>query len=201
MSIVERAKNILLKPTSEWEVIAKEPAAVGGLITGYALPLSAIAVVVGIVTSVLFSSLIASWLPGAGGAAALSTAMTVVMGLVGLALSMLLVVAMCYITSALAPSFGGQADPAQAAKLIVYSGTAVWVSQFVPVIGGLLIYAGLGYACYLICIGVRPVLGVPQEKVATASVVILLVYFLGALIVGGINMAIAFTGMMAGSGL
>jgi hypothetical protein len=204
MSIIERAKNILLKPNSEWEVIAKEPASVGGLMTGYAIPLGAIAAVIGIVAAVLFGAALASMFGGAAAAAAVPTAMAIVSGIVGFILSMLLVFGMCYVTSALAPSFGGQADAAQAGKLIVYSGTAVWVAGFlaiIPVLGGLLSLIGLGYACYLICIGVRPVLGVPQEKVATASVVILLVYFLGALIAGGINMVVNFAGMMGGAGL
>ena len=39
MSFVDRAKNILLSPTTEWEAIAKEPGTVGGLLTGYAVPL------------------------------------------------------------------------------------------------------------------------------------------------------------------
>jgi hypothetical protein len=33
MSIVTRAKNIILKPTDEWNVIAYEPATVSGLFT------------------------------------------------------------------------------------------------------------------------------------------------------------------------
>jgi hypothetical protein len=45
MSLVDRAKNILLNPKSEWDVIAKESATVGGLFTGYAVPLSVLPVV------------------------------------------------------------------------------------------------------------------------------------------------------------
>ncbi len=41
MSIVQRAKNIIIKPADEWNVIAGEPATVGGLFTGYAMILAA----------------------------------------------------------------------------------------------------------------------------------------------------------------
>ena len=42
MSIVERAKNIIFKPADEWNVIAAEPATIGRLFTGYAMPLALI---------------------------------------------------------------------------------------------------------------------------------------------------------------
>jgi hypothetical protein len=200
MSLVDRAKNILLKPAAEWEVIAKEPASVGSLMTGYALPLGGIAAAIGIVAAVVFGAALASMLGGAAGA--LGTGAAIVSGVVSFALSMALVLGMCHITSALAGSFDGQADAAQAGKLIVYSGTAVWVAGFlaiIPVVGALVGLAGLCYACYLIVIGVRPVLGVPQEKVATASIVIILVYFLGAIIVGVINFFVSTAGLLAGS--
>ena len=34
--IVQRARNILLKPAETWSVIAEEPATAAGLFTGYA---------------------------------------------------------------------------------------------------------------------------------------------------------------------
>ena len=49
MSIVARAKNIILNPTDEWNVIAGEPATVGGLFTGYAMILAAIPLAAGII--------------------------------------------------------------------------------------------------------------------------------------------------------
>ena len=40
--MLNRIINILLKPTSEWQVIANEPSSVGGIFSGYAIPLSVI---------------------------------------------------------------------------------------------------------------------------------------------------------------
>ncbi len=45
MDLVQRAKNIVLTPNTEWGVIETEPATTGGLITGYAVPLAAIGAV------------------------------------------------------------------------------------------------------------------------------------------------------------
>ncbi len=201
MSIVERAKNILLKPASEWEVIADEPATPVGLLTGYALPLAAIAAVIGIISAVLFGAALASMLGGAVGA--ISTVSALITGAVGFVLGLGLVFAMGYIVSALAPSFGGVADPVQGAKLIIYSGTAVWVAGFlaiIPVLGSIVGIAGLCYACYLIAIGVRPLLKIPQDKTAGMVVVTLLIYFVGAVVVGLINASLGFAGMAATAG-
>ena len=66
-----------------------------------------------------------------------------------------------------------------------------------PILGGFRALAGLAYACYLIAVGVRPLLGVPQEKTAGMTVATLLIYFVGALIIGGINMVIAMAGAFA----
>jgi hypothetical protein len=195
MSIVDRAKNILMSPMTEWDVIAREPATPMDLMTGYAIPLAGIAAIVSIISTVLFGAALAGMLGGQ--AAAASTLTSIISGMVGFVLSMLLVFGMGYIVSALASSFGGVSDAAQGAKLIIYAGTPVWVASFVPILGGLLALAGLAYACYLIAVGVRPLLGVPQEKTAGMTVVTLLIYFVGALIIGGINMVIAMAGAVA----
>ena len=42
MNLVERAKNIILKPKQEWQVIAAEPHTVPGLYTQYVMILAAI---------------------------------------------------------------------------------------------------------------------------------------------------------------
>ena len=54
MSIVQRAKNIILKPSDEWNVIASEPATIRGLFTGYAAPLELIP----LVSTILFTGLL-----------------------------------------------------------------------------------------------------------------------------------------------
>ncbi len=45
MNIVDRVKRLLLSPDPEWSVIAGEPARLGGLITGYVLPLAALSAI------------------------------------------------------------------------------------------------------------------------------------------------------------
>ena len=40
--LVDRARDILMKPKDEWAVIDREPATIGGLYTGYVMILAAI---------------------------------------------------------------------------------------------------------------------------------------------------------------
>ena len=54
MSIIDRAKNIILKPAEEWNVIADEPATVSGLFTGYAMILAAIPLVAAVLFTGVF---------------------------------------------------------------------------------------------------------------------------------------------------
>jgi len=42
MSLVTRASNTILRPNSEWPVIAAEPATPASILVGYVLPLAAI---------------------------------------------------------------------------------------------------------------------------------------------------------------
>lgn len=42
MSLIERVKNVTLRPSAEWSVIAGEPASLSGLYSGYVAPLAAI---------------------------------------------------------------------------------------------------------------------------------------------------------------
>jgi hypothetical protein len=156
-----------MSPTTEWDVIASEQNTVGGIMTGYVVPLAGIAAVIGIITSVIFGAMLAGMLGAAG--AALTTGSIIISGIINFILGLILVFGMGFISSALASSFGGQSNPIQGLKLIAYAGTPVWVANFIPVIGGFLALAGLAYACYLIVIGTKPVLGVPEEKKAAIT--------------------------------
>jgi hypothetical protein len=205
MSILNRAMNMITKPKDEWVVIANEPATVGGLFTGYA----AILALLPLIGSILFLGLLGFGAAGMGGAPAMGMglsfiAVTAVVGyFVGLGLLWLV----SFIVSSIAPSFNGKQDMVQATKLMVYSATPTWLAGIVsgiPVLGILVWLAGVIYAVYLIYLGVKPVLSVPDDKVAGMSVVTVLVYIIASIVVGGIIaaaiIATMFTGgMMAGT--
>ncbi|MEE9434119.1 MAG: Yip1 family protein [Sphingorhabdus sp.] len=205
MSLVDRAKNILLSPKQEWEVIAKEEATVGGLFTGYA----AILAIIPVITSILFLGLLGMGGLGMGGAgsamASLGFSYFVTMGIVGYVVGLALLWLMSFIVNAVVPSFNGKQDMTQATKLMVYAATPTWVVglvNWIPVLGWLLGLAAIAYTVYLIYLGVKPVLEVPQEKVAGMTVVIVLIYIVTSIVVGGLItaavIAMFFSGAMMG---
>lgn len=206
MSIVDRAKNIILKPTDEWNVIGAEPATVGGLFTGYAMILAAISLVTGIIfTGAL--GINAANLGGLGGGMALGFSAVAAMAVIGYVLSLITLFLMSLIVNAVSPSFNGRSDMVQSTKLMTYASTPSWVVglvSWIPILGGLLSFAAIAYVVYLIYLGLQPVLGVPKEKVAGFTVVIVLIYVVLSVIISGIIIGIAFStlfgsGMMGGA--
>ena len=196
MSIVERAKNIILKPTDEWNVIAAEPATIGRLFTGYAMPLALILVA----SEILFSGLLgisAADMMGLGGGI-MSMGMTAIAGMavVGFVLSLVTLFVMGTIVKLVSPSFNGTSDKVQAMKLMTYASTPNWVValvSWIPFLGALLSFAAIAYAVYLIYIGLHPVLGVPKEKIAGFTVVIVLIYLVLALVISGIVVGLLYS--------
>ena len=196
MSIVERAKNIIFKPTDEWNVIAAEPATVGRLFTGYAMPLALILVA----SEILFSGLLgisAADMMGLGGDN-MSMGMTAIAGMavVGFVLSLVTLFVMGTIVKLVSPSFNGTSDKVQAMKLMTYASTPSWVValvSWIPFLGALMSFAAIAYVVYLIYLGLHPVLGVPKEKIAGFTVVIVLIYLVLALVISGIVVGLLYS--------
>jgi hypothetical protein len=171
MNLVERIKNILLQPKSEWETVAGEPATTPDLYRGYIAPLAAI----GPIATFVGLSLVGVTLPfmgtyrqpiGSGIAAALTTYVLALVGVFVLAL----------IVNALAPMFSGEKNQVQALKVVAYSSTPGWVAavlQVLPMLGILALLASL-YGIYLLYLGLPVLMKSPPEKAGryTLTVVI-----------------------------
>lgn len=185
MSLVDRAKNILLKPAEEWNVIADEQATVGSLVTNYAAVLSLIPAVIGFIAALALGAI----LPQLMGRFAPDFTIDVLLlqSVIAYAVGLLMVFIMSQVVNAISPSFNGRQDLVQATKLIVYSSTAVWVASLllvIPLLGFLLYLGGIAYSVYLIYLGLQPVLGVPKDKVAGMTVVIVISYLVISIVVG-----------------
>lgn len=202
MSIVDRAKNILMKPSDEWNVIAGEPATVGGLFTGYAMILAALP----LIGAVIFTGALGMSAAGmggmGGGAMAMGFSAVAGMAVIGYVLSLITLYLMSMIVNAVSPSFNGKSDIIQSTKLMTYASTPTWVAgllSWIPILGGLISLAAIAYVVYLIYLGLKPVLGVPQEKVAGFTVVIVLIYIVLSLVVSGIIVGLLFTTFFGGA--
>src|SRR5580693_2725756 len=133
MPMIDRVKAICLKPNAEWPVIEAETTSTRELMVGYVAPLAAITPIASFVGGVF----IGRTLPFIGTYhVPLTTGLT--LAVVTYALSLVGIFLLSLIINALAPSFGGQKNSAQALKLAVYSYTPAWVA------GVLTVFTSLG---------------------------------------------------------
>jgi hypothetical protein len=197
MNLIQRAKNILLTPKTEWNVVAGEKATLGSLLTGYVLPLSLIPALAGFLGSMLFAGVFF------GVAIGIAWAVISVIG------AILAFVIGTYIVDALAPSFKSEKNLAASAQLMAYSLTAIWVAgilSLIPILGWLAALAGAVYAIYLLYLGLGPVKKTPEDQrvlyVIIAIVVYWAVYAIIYMLIGGIIIAGVFAtagGLMRGA--
>lgn len=153
--LVDRVKNIILKPQTEWDKIATEDAEVGKLYMGYALPLILLSAICGFIGSTLIGSAYFK-LPLVTGLVA--AALQVVSGLIGLFV-------MAIVINALAPNFGSQQDQGQAHKLAVYSMTAAYLAGVFAILPPLAALSIVGlYSFALLYIGLPRLMKTPEDK-------------------------------------
>jgi len=207
MDLVTRAKNICVTPNTEWQVIAGENTPPAALITEYAVPLAAIGAVCGFVGG----SLIGRRLPFVGGMYRVSLMSGIGLAVFTLVMAVVGVLVLGLIINALAPTFGGQQNSAQAMKVAVYSYTPAWIAgaaQILPTFGliGLIGFIAGVYGLYLLYLGLPRLMQCAQDKavaytavvIVCAIVITFVVGAMGSLIVGG---AAAGAGMFGGGAL
>ena len=156
--IFERAKAIILTPKDEWQKIAGETTPQRDILMRYVLPLAAIGPVAAFIGGQVFGY----------GAFGFSYRPSLIGGLttaiVSFVLSLVSLFVMTFIADFLAPKFAGEANRANAFKLVAYSYTAGWavgIFSLIPMLGffGLL---GL-YSVYLLYTGAMPLMKVPAS--------------------------------------
>jgi len=189
MNLIDRAKNILLSPGSEWDKIAGEPATAADLYRSYIVPLAAIGPICSFIGLTVFGMsmpLIGTYrVPFMAG---LSNAIVAyVFALIG-------VYVIALITDALAPTFGGQKDRTQALKVAAYAYTPAWLAgvfQLLPMLAVLVFLASL-YGLYLLYLGLPVLMKSPREKALGYTAVIVVCAIVVAIVIGALTTAIGF---------
>jgi hypothetical protein len=156
MTLVERVKNILLTPKTEWPVIAAETATAQSILLGYVLILSAIGPI---------ALLIATGFHG--------VEFALLRYVIALAITLLLAL----IVDAIAPAFGGEKSFVQSLKLTAYSLTAAWIAGIfllLPWVGWIISLIALLYSCYTFYLG-APVLKKCTREKAVGFVILVVV--------------------------
>lgn len=185
--VIERAKNIILKPKETWAAIDTEPATVQSVYVPYVVLLAAIGPIAQLIGGQVFGygAFGVTFRPSLGsalGSAVLSY---------GLALATIFILAL--IIDALAPNFGGQKNQVQALKVAAYSATAGWLAGIfglIPALAILGILAGL-YGLYLLYLGLPILMKVPEDKAAGYTIVVVIAAIVIFLVIGAIVAAFA----------
>jgi hypothetical protein len=180
--IIQRAKDILLKPKETWPVIAAEPATTQSIYVPYVVALAAIGPVAQFIGGQVFgfTAFGVTYHP--------PIASALVSAILSYGLTLATVFLLALVIDGLAPNFGGQKDQVQALKVAAYSATAGWVGGIfglVPALG--LIGALLGlYGLYLLYLGLPVLMKAPQDKAVGYTVVVVIVAIVLFLIVGAV---------------
>jgi hypothetical protein len=193
VNIVERVKNIILTPKTEWDVIAAEPTQPKDLVLSYVLPLAAIAAIAGFISY----SLIGMTMLG------VTHRMPIVWGIVMLVYQLVMAVVSVFvigfIIDVLAPNFGGQKNLNQAIKVAAYSYTPGWLGAIlgiIPFIGWLLGFLLALYGLYLLYLGLPRLMKNPEDKTIVYEIVVVVVAVIVAVVIGTIGSLITGGAMM-----
>lgn len=188
MNLIQRVKDILLKPKDTWPTIAGEPGDAAAIYKDYLIYLALVPAVAGFIGMSLI---------GFGGFG-FSMRVPVVSGLVsmivGYVLSLVAVFVLGLIANALAPTFGGIKDPVSALKLVAYGSTAGFVGgafSLIPSLSMLGLLASL-YSIYLIFTGVPVLMKCPPEKAMPYTAVLIVCGIVAMVILGALSSV--FTG-------
>jgi hypothetical protein len=157
MNLIERAKNILLTPKTEWDKIDSEPADTTKILTTYVLPLVAIGAIAAFIGWGLIGY--SYW----GASMELGIRQALIMLIAGVASTFIL----AFVIDALAPTFKSEKNFGKSFQLAAFSYTAGWVGAVFNIIPSIAIIGSLAglYGLYLLYLGLPKLKKTPQEQV------------------------------------
>ena len=182
MSLVDRAKNIIVTPKTEWEVIANETPDTAGIFTGYVLPLAVLSAIASFI----------GW--GFIGVGFSGITWGIAYGVISLLTTLISVGVTAFVVDALAPSFGSEKNLGRAMQLIGYGYTPALLGglfNIVPVIGWLGSLLSL-YGIYLMYLGFPHTMKTPQDKVVIYMVVTFIILMVVMFVLGLILTSVIF---------
>jgi hypothetical protein len=196
MGLVDRAKNIIVTPKTEWAAVAAETTPDSQLIVGYVIPLAALAAVCGFIGMSLIGAGLGMFGIHVGFVWGLALAVY------QFVMAIVMVYVLAFIIDALAGNFGAQKGFSQALKVAAYSYTPVWVASVVTIIPflGILVLLAAFYAIYVLYLGLQGVMRAPQEKAAGYTAVVVIVGIIVAIVVRVLGGAILSAGTIGMGG-
>lgn len=180
MNIIERVKNIIVNPKKEWEVIDGETATLSSLLTGYVLPLTALAAIAGFIGYAFIGVDLGFGIRMKG------INWGLYQGLSTLIVGILAFVVSSYVVDALAGSFASEKNINKSAQLVAYAITPSMIGGIlgiVPMLALIGVLFGL-YSIYLWYLGLGPIKKTPEDKKIVYIIVCILVYIVVMVVLG-----------------
>ncbi len=199
MNLVERAKNIILAPAKEWDIIKGENLTIADMFMKYAVILAAIPAVAGFIGYVVIG------ISFGFGTFRVPVGTALVWAILSYILSLGGIFLLAFIIDALAPTFGCTKNMVAAVKIAVFSYTPVWVAGIlgiIPAISVLMLIASI-YSLYLLYLGMQKIKEPAKEKLMPYFIVSLVALIVIYWLVGFLVSRIAFgsmTGLAGGLG-
>jgi hypothetical protein len=168
MNLVDRVRNILLTPTTEWEAIEAEPTGIRDLYREYVIPLALIPAVAGFIGG----SIVGIGLPGIG-----TVRVGFFAGLFGAVLQFGLQLAGVYVLALvineLARTFHGRKDLRAAFATAACSATPAWLAGVFSIVPALGFLGILGlYSLYLLYLGLPRLMRAPPDRAGAYTAVV-----------------------------
>jgi hypothetical protein len=178
MNLIERVKNILVTPKTEWDVINGESATPASLLTSYVIPLALIPAIASFIgMGLIGTSILGVKIGGIKFGLALAV-QTFIGAIIGFYIN-------SYVIDALAPTFKSEKNINKSAQLVAYASTASWVAGIFNLLPALSILAIVGlYSIYLFYVGLPKLKNTPQDQVVPYMLVSALVLIVVYLLVG-----------------
>ncbi|MDD8012362.1 MAG: Yip1 family protein [Acidobacteriota bacterium] len=199
MNLVERAKNIILAPAKEWDVIKGENLTIADMFMKYAVILAAIPAVAGFIGYVVIG------MSYGFGTFRVPVGTALVWAILSYVLSLAGIFLLAFVIDALAPTFGCTKNMVAAVKIAVFSYTPVWVAGIlgiIPALSVLMLIASI-YSLYLLYLGMQKIKEPAKEKLMPYFIVSLVAMIVIYWLVGFLVSRIAFgsmTGLAGGLG-
>jgi hypothetical protein len=179
MNLIERVKNIIVTPKTEWEVISSESSTAQQVIMSYIVPLALAAAAAAFIGyGFLWSFATIGW--------------GIYHAIVVLISTILAVLVAAFVVDALAPSFGSEKNFDRSVRLVAYSYTPSLIGALLAIYPPISFVGGLFglYGIYLWYLGLTPMKRTPDDKKVIYMIISVIVLIVVWAVIGLILSAI-----------
>jgi hypothetical protein len=189
MNLIERVKNILVTPKTEWDVINGETPNTQSILVTYVVPL----VSIGAIASFIGWGFIGkSYSYGFGSWKMVGVGLGIRYAIIALVSGIASTLLTAFVIDALAPTFKSEKNFGRSFQLAAYSFTAGWVGAVFNILPSLAIIGSLCgiYGLYLMYLGLPKLKKTPPDQVTGYFVASLVTMIVASIVIGLILAAI-----------